>query len=351
MNKMAPDISALSEFQITLFFQNHPDVTQQLCDEIAEQLTGEAVTPTLCQGGSSYTTENDQAVVQFRDSKAALDMKMLDIVETYYQDFAPRHQYRGELGDSIQIYMMNNIGGDCMYLARDELQNDNYRLLRATLDDYARCGWSVGFRCTMLISGYRFFASAYKRPTLTTQATHTLESTEKQLILLRESLPTEFRSTLDMIIAHVQDIFVEDWPIVPNHTDLFENNIHVDKMTGKITGICDWMGCEISPFGMSLGWVEIVLGTLTTRGDFWRYHKGHRELRQHFWYRLCHHMGGISAAQARRIEIARLIGLFLSQGFEGSRPAAEGAEQLGFLRAAVGESLNTSVSTQNSLIL
>ena len=74
-----------------------------------------------------------------------------------------------------------------------------------------------------------------------------------QLTQLSRRLPERFRQTLDYLIAHLPDLFTDDWPMVPNHTDLLENNIHVDPNTGRLVGICDWKDTEVSPFGMSLG--------------------------------------------------------------------------------------------------
>ncbi|OAR02685.1 hypothetical protein LLEC1_00707 [Akanthomyces lecanii] len=153
---------------------------------------------------------------------------------------------------------MNNVGGIRMYLARRELQGDNCHLLRVTLDDYAR-----------------LFASADHNtpvPMARPDSAQLLDKFSSQLRQLRQELPVRFHSKLDEIIPEVPSLFTEEWPLVPNHIDLLENNIHVDAATGRITGICDWDGVEVSPFGLSLGWTEIMLGTLTTSGDFWRYH-------------------------------------------------------------------------------
>ncbi|KAM0742763.1 hypothetical protein ACQRIT_002940 [Beauveria bassiana] len=157
-----------------------------------------------------------------------------------------------------------------MYLARTELQSNNYYLLRVTLDDYAR-----------------FFASAYHNTPAEMARPDRTQLWDKylsQLQQLRQELSERFHLKLDEIIPKLPDLFTEEWPLVPNHIDL-ENNIHVDTATGKIMGICD---CEVSPFGMSLGGVEIMLGTLPTSGDFWRYHPNHKELRDHFRERFYH---------------------------------------------------------------
>ncbi|TKW51385.1 hypothetical protein CTA1_2562 [Colletotrichum tanaceti] len=134
---MPPNISALSQYQIRRFFQENDSVTQQQCNAEAQQITGQSVTATACQGGTSYTVEGGEVVVQFRVPSSNLDMDLLPSIEQAYCGFAPRHEYRGKLGQ-VSVYTMNNIGGTCMYLARTELQSDNYSLLRFTIDDYAR---------------------------------------------------------------------------------------------------------------------------------------------------------------------------------------------------------------------
>ena len=111
--------------------------------------------------------------------------------------------------------------------------------------------------------------------------------------------------------------------------------LHVNKTTGRIAGICDWRGAEVSPFGMSLGGLEVMLGTLITSGDLWRYHPNHQELRDHFWTQFYYYLGGASDKQKQRIETARLIGLFLANGFQEGRPATEASEDLRFLGAVV----------------
>ncbi|ATY62491.1 kinase-like domain [Cordyceps militaris] len=319
---MPPNISALSQYQIQRFFQENTSVTPELCNAEAEKIAGQSVTATLSQGGSSYTVEGGQVVVQFRLPSSDLDMDLLKSIEQAYRGFAPQHEYRGRLGQA-RVYSMNNMGGICMYLARTELQSDNYHLLRVTLDDYARL---VDFNNTL---------SSYNRTQLEGKYL-------SQLQQLRQGLPARFYPKLDEVIPKLPDLFATvptEWPLVPNHIDLLENNIHVDPATGRITGICDWRGAEVSPFGMSLGAVEIMLGTLTTSGDFWRYHPNHMELRDYFRNRFCHYLGGTSDEEKRRIETARVVGLFLANGFQNGKPVTEEGEDLGFLGAVLQTAL------------
>lgn len=134
---MSIDLSSLSRFQIRTFFEENTSVTQQQCNEMAQQLTGRSVTTTPSQGGTSYTVEGGDVVVQFRAPYSPLDMDLLRDIEQAYPSFVPRHSYYGNCGD-LFVYTMNNIGGACMYLARTELQNSSCYLLRSTIDDYAR---------------------------------------------------------------------------------------------------------------------------------------------------------------------------------------------------------------------
>ncbi|OBR12769.1 hypothetical protein CH63R_05065 [Colletotrichum higginsianum IMI 349063] len=134
---MPPNISALSQYQIRRFFQENDSVTQWQYNAEAQNITSQSVTATAFQGGTSYTVEGGEVVVQFRVPSSHLDVDLIRSIEQAYRGFAPRHEYRGKLGQ-VSVYTMNNIGGTCMYLARTELQSDNYSLLRLTIDDYTR---------------------------------------------------------------------------------------------------------------------------------------------------------------------------------------------------------------------
>lgn len=64
-----------------------------------------------------------------------------------------------------------------------------------------------------------------------------LANYSSQLSQLSQGLPSRFRPTLDNLTSWLPGLFASDWPLVPNHTDLLENNIHVDPNKGSITGI------------------------------------------------------------------------------------------------------------------
>lgn len=134
---MESSIASLSRLQISSFFSASGCPSQQQCDEKARSLSGEYPTPTPLQGGSSYTVIAGEYVVQFRAARAALDLEFLGFIEKAYDGFIPWHRALGTLGN-LYVYTMQNVGGVCMYLARDSLHRNGCHLLRQTLTDFAR---------------------------------------------------------------------------------------------------------------------------------------------------------------------------------------------------------------------
>ncbi|WEW59280.1 hypothetical protein PRK78_004749 [Emydomyces testavorans] len=338
---MEASILALSKYQISQFFSETP-VTQQQCDQEAERITGVSAIPSTVQGGSSYTVITGDHVVQFRASHSALDMPLLKCIEKIYMNFVPHHLYAGEL-DKLHIYKMNNIGGISMYLAREQLYQDNYRLLQQTLRDYAKSVTSQHLTSENHAANLtdRFFASAWhnRLEELPSPSRMMLfDSYSSQLRALSTGLPSQFHQILNHLLSHLPDLFADDWPMVPNHTDLLENNIHVDPCTGRLVSICDWKDTEIGPFGMSLGGLETMLGINRTKQG-WCYHPNQQALRDLFWTAFNQAMGDISD---ERIEIARLVGIFLMNGWQYDEqdnkvPVWEGTHELAYLNAVVLE--------------
>lgn len=130
-------MSSLSQMQIETFFKRVALVTQKQCNNKAKEISGKSVIPTACQGGTSYTVDAGQVIVQFRIPSSPLDMTFMNSIEQAYPDFTPRHKDCGSF-HNLHVYTMNNIGGLSMYLARGFLQRNNYELLRNTIDSYAR---------------------------------------------------------------------------------------------------------------------------------------------------------------------------------------------------------------------
>jgi hypothetical protein len=196
---------------------------------------------------------------------------------------------------------------------------------------------------------YSFFASAWHATPPDTpfpSRTRLLGQYSTQLAQLAEGLPARFRPTLDSLMKKLPGLFAVDWPMVPNHTDLLENNIHVDTNSGALMGICDWRDAEVSPFGMSISGLDTMLGISTLTG--FRYHSIHEDLRASFWAAFGRVVGHVDY---ERIDTARLIGIFMTNGWEYNDcgnmvPAPEGSHQVRHLDGVV---LGPQVSTSESL--
>ncbi|KAF5318641.1 hypothetical protein D9619_010731 [Psilocybe cf. subviscida] len=157
-----------------------------------------------------------------------------------------------------------------------------------------------------------------------------------KLTQLAHGLPSRFRPTVNRLIHHLPSLFLDDWPMVPNHTDLLENNIRVDPSSGRLVGICDWRDTEVSPFGMSLWDLETMLGISETRG--WRYHTNQQILRDLFWEEF---YKALRTELDERIEISRLVGILLQNGWQSNDDgdlvpvSQEGNHNLNYLNAVV----------------
>ena len=136
---MEANLAELSKFQISNFFKKNAPATQQRCDREAERITGMSVHTTPLQGGQSYTVVSCDGtrVVQFRAGYSALDMDFVGCVERAYEGFTPRHRFVGKVGQ-LHVYTMLNVGGVSMYLARDKLYENNFSLLKCTVEDFAK---------------------------------------------------------------------------------------------------------------------------------------------------------------------------------------------------------------------
>ena len=83
-----------------------------------------------------------------------------------------------------------------------------------------------------------------------------------------------------------------------------------------------------------------MLGVRTMNEHGWSYFPSHGELREQFWTVFYHCLGTISEAQKQSIEVARLTGLFLANGFMQDEhgdmhPATEESLDLRYLGAVV----------------
>ena len=175
----------------------------------------------------------------------------------------------------------------------------------------------------------RFFASAWtNRPGLKQSpdvARALFAHYSKILDQLSQGLPDRFQLKLDEIRRGLPLLFRSDYPMVLNHDDLLEMNIHVNEDTGCITGIVDWADAKITPFGTSLGGLETVLGVQTSSS--WFFHPDHNFLREKFWSKFYGLIGHLADDDRRAIEVGRMFGLFRTHGFD-RRPEKKNAVPL-----------------------
>lgn len=318
----------LSRVQISNFFSSNA-CTKHQCDDLAAKLLGGPVSATPIQGGNSYTVERKEAtkVVQFRTSQ--LDMAKLGLVQQVYLQFVPHCVYHGAL-ESLHVYIWDRVPGPAFCRVRSQIFTsdiDMEQRLSQTVQDFAKSVntyyiVSADFYLVALLhtlisnSVVRFFALAWvnRPPNLEPPP---LGLQDKYVGILNElelSLPDSLHSTIDMVRQNLYLLFRPEFPIALQHGDILENNIHIEEETGHITGVVDWHDAFVAPFGLSLGGVEILLGIQTHKD--WHFHPSHVKLRQKFWDVFNSEIGQVSEMNKRSIEIARLMGLLQTHGFE-----------------------------------
>ncbi|KAK0613030.1 hypothetical protein B0T17DRAFT_511387 [Bombardia bombarda] len=165
----------------------------------------------------------------------------------------------------------------------------------------------------------RFFASAWICRPAVTPPSGLFDEYSQTLDKLSQSLPVRFHPKLDEVRQGLPLLLRPEYPMVVQHDDLLEHNIHVDEATGRITGIVDWQDAVIAPFGVSLSGLETVLDVQTS--STWHLHPSHLDLREIFWDKFYETTGEISEVDRRSMEIARLFGLFRLHGPEENAAA------------------------------
>lgn len=316
----------LSRVQISTFFSSNASRTKDQCDALAAKLLGGPISATPMQGGSSYTVGRKDVpkVVQFRSSQ--LDMTKIKFAQQVYDKFVPQCVYHGTEG-SIYVYVWDRVPGPAFCRVRRHMFTSDLDMdqrLRQTVQDFAKSVHSyfivstdAHILHTMISDNFsRFFALAW------VNRTPTLEPPppglqDKYLAILDElslTLPDSLHSTIDVARQNLYLLLRPEFPTALQHGDILENNIHVEEATGHITGIVDWPDAFVAPSGLSLGGVEILLGIQTNKD--WHFHPSHVQLRQHFWNTFNDEIGQISELDKRSIEIARLMGLLQTHGFE-----------------------------------
>ncbi|KAK6513359.1 hypothetical protein TWF281_004988 [Arthrobotrys megalospora] len=295
----AASYQAQAAYQISKFFETNELTTQQECDEHAAGIAGQAVSPTTMQGQTSYTVmaADCSMVVQFRPPDRPLDIPDLDTARTVYgRRFVPACVFRGSWR-GLFIYTMDAIQGDAFAMTRQNLfASENKYILSSTISDYSAV-----------------FGASWTNRSATPDLKQIYHDYDARLAKLGDTLPARFYSKLNTARNQLWRIFDGVHPIVLNHAGLTENNVHIDATTGRITGVVDWPGASLGPFGVSLWSVDIALGIQSV--NEWHWHPAHSELRQQFWETLSNTIGPLTDEQIATIKIGRAVGLFLAFGF------------------------------------
>ncbi|KAJ2901647.1 hypothetical protein MKZ38_001606 [Zalerion maritima] len=243
---------ALSAYQIAKFFNEH-GLARDEVDHFAANLLGSPVSATPVQGATSYTVSGYEAaqVVQFRRSQ--LPMRQIEVARQLYGDFVPECKSQGMFGP-VHVYVANLVPGPAFCRVRSQFFSPAPTMeqrLQQTVQDFAR-----------------FFASAWIN-----KPAHTLEPPpgllgeySKILDEVSPDLPAQLQAKLDDVRQELPRLFRSSYPMVLQHDDLLENNIHVDEATGHITGKCiiDWADAKIALFGVSLAAFGNHFGNLST---------------------------------------------------------------------------------------
>ncbi|KAJ5921483.1 Protein kinase-like protein [Penicillium verhagenii] len=298
----------LSQFLLGEFFEEHSPITRNICDEIATTISGgRSISPAPLQGGQSYTVKvgdgMDLSVIQFRGPDNILDLELLESAQKTYGQFVPICEYLAEQYpekvDPLKIYKMNYIPGDVLLQVNAFLhQPENFALLKMTVQDFARfCSYAWNNRPSM---------PQVNKASIQNKYLCTLDRMIKVL-------PSHFEPVISELKTRIPSLFADDYPMVINHWDLLENNIHVDTKTGNLTGISDWKDAEPGPFAMQLWGLENILGIRKMTGM--AFHPQHIQLRQLFWKTLYQEIGDVSEETKLAIQTARMAGIFISNEF------------------------------------
>ncbi|KAK7697475.1 hypothetical protein SLS64_013487 [Diaporthe eres] len=272
------------------------------CDEVARQRCGGEIRPVSVQGLTSYTViagPSGDRIMQFREQTALLDMAMLALAKNIHKDVVASCSDLGWVGDlngsQLAIYEM------------DRLPGENYITARPTLTHEQRLN--------TVYSLASFFAQSWQRGTpgdsrLADMSAISAEC-HARFEYLAGALPERFLPAVTEVQAALPALLDGCYPVVLTHSDLNEMNILVDPCSGKITGVVDWTGASIQPFGFTLYALENALGSMGPNG--WRWFDNVDKLRGAFW-RAFREQTGLSEPLTRLVKLAGKAGILIRYG-------------------------------------
>lgn len=128
---------------------------------------------------------------------------------------------------------------------------------------------------------------------------------------LAGALPERFLPAVVEVQTALSALLDECYPVVLTHSDLNEMNILVDPSSGKITGVVDWPGASILPFGFTLYALENALGNMGSDG--WKWFDNADDLRRAFWVSF-REQTGLSESQTTLVKVAGKAGILIRYG-------------------------------------
>lgn len=125
------------------------------------------------------------------------------------------------------------------------------------------------------------------------------------------ALPERFQPAVTEVRAALPALLDGCCPVVLTHSDLNEMNTLVDPGSGAITGVVDWAGAGMLPFGFALYALENALGSMGPGG--WEWFDDVDRLRGAFWGAFGEQTG-LSEARTRLVELAGKAGILIRYG-------------------------------------
>ncbi|TQV91173.1 hypothetical protein V2A60_009363 [Cordyceps javanica] len=128
----------------------------------------------------------------------------------------------------------------------------------------------------------------------------------KSLEILQDSLPARFSKVIDQAQSKLPTLFLPSYPSALVHDDLNEMNILIGE-DSCITGVIDWAGAGVVPFGKSLYALENLLGSMGPGG--WHYSDDRNTLEELFWQTFYVAVGVVTQDNKDTIQVSRTIGI------------------------------------------
>lgn len=163
----------------------------------------------------------------------------------------------------------------------------------------------------MLTCAKSYFAASWKTPQAADMVV-VRQNFERDLRLLAQTLPSRFSEGTLALLSSL-DTILESLPMVLTHTDLSETNFLVDESSGHLTGIIDWAGAEVLPFGFGLWGLESLMGYMDLHS--WSCYHGHADLRATFWTSFRSAIAEEVGALQGAVDLARRMGILFRYAF------------------------------------